>query len=81
MGEGPHKVLCLPGALGSIWTDFKPQIEGFDKQKFTVVAWDPPGYGKSRPPEKEFQTDFYEKDAQDAIDFMKVNLMFNLFLT
>ncbi|KOB68040.1 Bphl-like protein, partial [Operophtera brumata] len=72
VGKGPHKVLCLPGALGTIWTDFKPQIEGFDLEKFTLVVWDPPGYGKSRPPEKDFPADFYEKDADYAYEFMKI---------
>ncbi|XP_041968722.1 valacyclovir hydrolase [Aricia agestis] len=71
VGKGPHTLLCTPGALGSIWTDFKMQVEGFDQDKCCVVAWDPPGYGKSRPPEREFPTDFYEKDADAAISFMK----------
>lgn len=65
----------MPGALGSIWTDFKPQIEGFDREKFTVLAWDPPGYGQSRPPEKDFKPDFYEKDAECALEFMKVTYL------
>lgn len=85
VGKGPHTVLCAPGALGSIWTDFKMQIEGFDREKFSLVAWDPPGYGKSRPPEREFPTDFYEKDADAAYNFMKVccllefiNILFHL---
>lgn len=72
VGNGPHHVLCLPGALGSIWTDFTPQVEGFNREKFTLVAWDPPGYGKSRPPDKQFTEDFYEKDADYAYEFMKV---------
>ncbi|XP_031763901.1 valacyclovir hydrolase-like [Galleria mellonella] len=71
VGNGPHNVLCVPGALGSIWTNFKPQIEGFDREMFTLVAWDPPGYGKSRPPEKDFRTDFYERDADCAYELMK----------
>lgn len=71
VGSGAHNVLFLPGALGTIWTEGKPQIEGFNKDKFTLVAWDPPGYGKSRPPEKEFTTDFYEKDADISHEFMK----------
>ncbi|XP_013188182.2 valacyclovir hydrolase isoform X2 [Amyelois transitella] len=63
----------MPGALGSIWTDFKPQIEQFDREKFTLVAWDPPGYGKSRPPNKKFddKTLFYENDANYANKLMK----------
>ncbi|XP_034934729.1 valacyclovir hydrolase [Chelonus insularis] len=71
-GLGAHPVLLLPGALGSGWTDFKPQIEKLDKTKLTVVAWDPPGYGKSRPPDRIFSKDFFERDAQYAHDLMKV---------
>lgn len=66
-------MLCLPGALGSIWTDFKPQIEGLNREKFTLVVWDPPGFGKSRPPEKDFPPYFYERDADYAFEFMKVS--------
>ncbi|XP_049871065.1 valacyclovir hydrolase isoform X2 [Pectinophora gossypiella] len=71
VGSGPHTLLCMPGALGSIWTDFKPQVEGIDREKFTVVAWDPPGYGKSRPPLRDFPPELYERDADYAYEFMK----------
>ncbi|XP_035440548.2 valacyclovir hydrolase [Spodoptera frugiperda] len=71
VGNGAHHALFLPGALGTIWTEGKPQIEGFNRDKFTLVVWDPPGYGKSRPPEKVFSTDFYERDADAAYEFMK----------
>lgn len=74
VGNGAHHALFLPGALGTIWTEGKPQVEGFNREKFTLVAWDPPGYGKSRPPEKVFTTDFYEKDADMAYEFMKVTM-------
>nr|CAI5830525.1 unnamed protein product [Callosobruchus analis] len=70
VGEGSKTVLCCPGALGTIWSDFKPQVEGLDRNKLTIVAWDPPGYGKSRPPNRKFDTDFYEKDADAAYNFM-----------
>ncbi|XP_030020201.2 valacyclovir hydrolase-like isoform X1 [Manduca sexta] len=71
VGTGPHNVLCMPGIFGTIWTDFKPQIEGLDRNKFTVITWDPPGHGKSRPPEKELSLDFLECDADYAYNFMK----------
>ncbi|XP_015116955.1 valacyclovir hydrolase [Diachasma alloeum] len=71
-GSGEHPVLLLPGALGTIWTDFKPQIEGLDKNKLTIVAWDPPGYGKSRPPDRKYPDDFFDKDADYAHELMKV---------
>ncbi|KAB0337976.1 hypothetical protein FD754_024874, partial [Muntiacus muntjak] len=52
-------------------TDFGPQIENLNKKLFTVVAWDPRGYGHSRPPDRDFPVDFFERDAKDAIDLMK----------
>ncbi|XP_075231355.1 serine hydrolase BPHL-like isoform X2 [Lycorma delicatula] len=69
VGHGSKCVLCLPG---SIWSDFKPQIEHFDKSKLTVVVWDPPGYGKSRPPDRDFSSGFFQKDADFAARLMKV---------
>ncbi|KAJ2951292.1 hypothetical protein O0L34_g5695 [Tuta absoluta] len=71
VGNGPNTVLCLPGTLGTIWTNFQPQIEGFDLEKFTIVAWDPPGYGKSRPPERKFTPNFYAEDADLLFKLMK----------
>ncbi|CAH2002068.1 unnamed protein product [Acanthoscelides obtectus] len=70
-GDGPHKLICCPGALGTIWTDFKPQIEGLDRNIFTVIVWDPPGYGKSRPPERIFDFTMYESDADATHDLMQ----------
>lgn len=72
VGSGDRILLCFPGALGTIWSDFKPQVEKLDKNKFTVIAWDPPGYGGSRPPKRLFNSDFYHKDADVAHDFLKV---------
>ncbi|XP_057336468.1 valacyclovir hydrolase-like [Microplitis mediator] len=69
-GTGKQAVFFSPGALGSIWTDFKPQIESLDKTKFTIVAWDPPGYGKSRPPDRDFSGDFGQRDADYAYELM-----------
>jgi len=70
-GSGPRKVLCFPGALGTIWSDFKPQVEKLDKNLFTIIAFDPAGYGDSRPPIRKFTPDFYHTDAKIATDFMK----------
>ncbi|XP_020284135.1 valacyclovir hydrolase [Pseudomyrmex gracilis] len=71
VGKGDHPVLLLPGALGTIWTDWKPQIETMDADKLTIVAWDPPGYGKSRPPDRTFPDDFFYRDAVYAHNLMK----------
>nr|XP_034982269.1 valacyclovir hydrolase isoform X1 [Zootoca vivipara] len=71
-GSGSHAVLLLPGMLGSGQTDFGPQLKFMNKQQFTVVAWDPRGYGKSIPPLRDFPEDFFERDAKDAVDLMQV---------
>lgn len=57
--------------LGTIWTDFKPQIENLNADKLVIVAWDPPGYGKSRPPDRVFSDDFFQRDAAWANNLMK----------
>ncbi|KAG5849856.1 hypothetical protein ANANG_G00076140 [Anguilla anguilla] len=69
-GTGQHAVMLIPGALGSGQTDFGPQLESLDKDRFTVVSLDPRGYGNSRPPERDFPLDFFERDAKDAVDLM-----------
>ncbi|KAM4705026.1 valacyclovir hydrolase [Rhinophrynus dorsalis] len=70
-GWGDHAVLLLPGALGSSQTDFGPQLASWNKELFTIIAWDPRGYGKSIPPTRDFPSDFFERDAKDAIDLMQ----------
>lgn len=71
-GDKGKAVILLPGALGSAQSDFKPQIEALPGllKDHTIIAWDPPGYGKSTPPPKKFHLDFYEEDAQLANDLM-----------
>ncbi|XP_070816690.1 valacyclovir hydrolase isoform X1 [Chaetodon trifascialis] len=70
-GRGKHALLLLPGALGSTRTDFGPQLKSLNKERFTIVGWDPRGYGQSRPPDRDFPLDFFERDAKDAVDLMK----------
>lgn len=69
-GNGSHVVLCMPGALGTTQSDFGPQLRGLSKD-FTVVAFDPRGYGKSIPPKRDFPPDFFHRDANDAAELMK----------
>ncbi|CAL8069613.1 unnamed protein product [Orchesella dallaii] len=73
IGDGSHAFLCLPGALGCIEADFGPLLPKFTKNKFTVVAWDPPGFGKSRPPNRDFSggTQYFHRDAVSANELMK----------
>ncbi|KAF7648449.1 hypothetical protein LDENG_00156540 [Lucifuga dentata] len=77
-GRGKHAVLLLPGALGSAQTDFGPQLKSLNKERFTVVGYDPRGYGRSRPPDRDFPPDFYQRDAEDAVGLMKA-LGFGMF--
>ncbi|XP_077389842.1 valacyclovir hydrolase isoform X2 [Festucalex cinctus] len=72
-GSGNHAVLLLPGALGSTKTDFQPQLKSLNQDLFTVVGWDPRGYGQSRPPDRDFPLDFFERDARDAVDLMRAD--------
>ena len=46
---------------------------GLNHDKFTVICWDPRGYGKSRPPERDFPVDFFYRDANDAAKLMEVS--------
>lgn len=39
-----------------------------------MVGWDPRGNGRSRPPDRDFPPDFFERDAKDAVDLMKVRV-------
>jgi valacyclovir hydrolase len=68
-GQG-QTLLLIPGALGTGQSDFGPQLEALPGQGFRVIAFDPRGYGKSRPPAKEFPADFYQQDAQDCAALM-----------
>ncbi|EDO49935.1 predicted protein, partial [Nematostella vectensis] len=70
-GCGNHVLLCIPGALGSTQSDFGPQLKGLCKD-FTVIAFDPRGYGKSIPPVRDFPDEFFPRDASDAGMLMKV---------
>ncbi|XP_076132691.1 valacyclovir hydrolase [Alosa pseudoharengus] len=70
-GVGDHALLLMPGALGSGETDFGPQLKGLDKKHFTVVAFDPRGYGRSRPPHRDFPSDFFHRDARDGLQLMQ----------
>lgn len=71
VGTGKHPVLLIPGALGSAMTDFGPQLQTMDRDKFTVIGFDPRGYGRSIPPTRDFPIDFFDRDARDAAGLMK----------
>lgn len=68
-GEG-EALLFLPGALGTGAADFSDQLSWFG-QYYRVIAPDPRGYGQSRPPDRSFPLDFYQRDAEDMAALMK----------
>jgi len=68
-GQGPA-LLMIPGALGTGAGDFSAQIGWFAERGFTAIAPDPRGYGRSRPPRRDFPLDFYHRDAADMFALM-----------
>ena len=75
-GNGPHVILCIPGAVASCRWAFASQLEHFGREGsgYTIVAYDPRGYGKSRPPERNFclqEEHHLKRDANDAYHLMK----------
>jgi len=47
-------------------------MEHFNKELFTLVAWDPRGYGKNIPPTRDWPEQFFRRDADDAVKLMEV---------
>ena len=70
-GNGKHPIVCIPGALGTAKTDFEPQLAYFGREGsgFKIVAFDPRGYGSSRPAQR-FGGNFFVQDAMDAVGLM-----------
>jgi len=69
-GHGPIKLLCTSGTLGS-YDDFTDFLNGINADEFTAVAWDPPGYGRSRPPNRNQAVNRAQKDGGLAIKLME----------
>ncbi|XP_021967928.1 valacyclovir hydrolase [Folsomia candida] len=70
-GDGDHVVLLLPGIIGCIKHDFVPIFKKMNKDKFTLVSWDPPGYGYSRPPQRDFTGIPYRRDGHLVVKLME----------
>ncbi|KAI2808599.1 hypothetical protein BLOT_006544 [Blomia tropicalis] len=69
-GHGDCVLLMLPGSLGSTRIEFSQQFDGFDPDKFTLVSWDAPGFGNSRPPERDY-INCYNRDAKLLVQLME----------
>ena len=68
-GDAGLPLICMPGAMGTADSDFGPQLRDL-ADKLQVVSFDPRGYGQSRPPERDFPLDWYQRDADDAAALM-----------
>lgn len=78
-GHSEDALLCLPGALGSTRTDFEAQLKSPAlTANYSVIAVDPCGYGQSRPPDRNFPSDYLHRDAEDGLAVMQT-LGFNKF--
>lgn len=71
VGHGDHIVFLTPGAMGSTRTNFSAQLEKLNRDKFTIIAWDPPGYGYSLPPDRTFPLDYLIRDVKVAESFLE----------
>ncbi|CAG7724186.1 unnamed protein product [Allacma fusca] len=71
-GQGPQVVLCIAGVLGDVKSCFHPVWEKMDVEFFTFIGMDLPGYGYSRPPDRDYSDpDTYNNDAKVAMELMK----------
>jgi valacyclovir hydrolase len=62
-------IVFIPGALGTGTSDFENQLSWFS-QTHEVIAPDPRGYGESRPPQRDYPVNFYQRDAEDVLALM-----------
>ncbi|XP_027205168.2 serine hydrolase BPHL-like [Dermatophagoides pteronyssinus] len=72
-GNGPMIVLLIPGALGTAKSDFYKQLTGktaFDFNRYTFIAVELPGWGKSRPPKRPYGIDVYDTDVKCCMQLM-----------
>lgn len=79
-GTGEHVVLIIPGAIGTAASDFPQQLSNdsssedcLDYLKFTFVAVELPGWGRSVPPERSFGPHTYRHDARCCLALMEVS--------
>uniref|UniRef100_A0A1I7SFE9 AB hydrolase-1 domain-containing protein n=1 Tax=Bursaphelenchus xylophilus TaxID=6326 RepID=A0A1I7SFE9_BURXY len=58
--------------LGCYKKDFPENVlRAFDPNFATIICFDPPGYGKSRPPDRKQEVQLNKKDAKFGIALMK----------
>ncbi|KAI1728558.1 alpha/beta hydrolase fold domain-containing protein [Ditylenchus destructor] len=75
-GHGPTNYLFICGGVGCYKKDYPENVlRAFDPEIATIVCIDPPGYGTSRPPDRQQEVNRCKKDAAYCIALMeKLNL-------
>jgi len=64
-----NTLICMPGALGSVRSDFAYQLDHLSKD-FNILAYDPRGYGKSQKSMRQFPLTYFHQDASDVAMLM-----------
>lgn len=67
--HNPTTYLSVDRSTGSTQLEYGHQFDYFDPAKFTLVSWDAPGFGQSRPLERDYR-DCYERDARLLVELM-----------
>ncbi|CAJ0958855.1 unnamed protein product, partial [Mesorhabditis belari] len=71
-GHGATNMLTICGGVGCYAKDWPlSTLEHFDPEKYTIISIDPPGYGKSRPPERVQNVFRCQKDAVICMKLME----------
>lgn len=71
-----ENMICLLILLGSARIDFESNLRSFSSNRFTLVAWDSPGCGRSRQREPDFNAGYQSRNADIAYQLMKVGSHF-----
>ncbi|GAB6027790.1 hypothetical protein CHUAL_002024 [Chamberlinius hualienensis] len=71
LGHGKHHVFLVPGLMGTGRMDWGHQLKTLNRDKFTILTWDPPAFGFSSPPDHSERIDGFYKDAEVAGKLLK----------
>ncbi|CAG9537675.1 unnamed protein product [Cercopithifilaria johnstoni] len=71
-GSGKYIMLFICGGLGCYAKDFPEKLlKSFNPDNYTIICIDPPGYGKSRPPDRQQEINRCMNDAPFCIKLMQ----------
>ncbi|VDK80835.1 unnamed protein product [Litomosoides sigmodontis] len=71
-GCGKYVMLFICGGVGCYAKDFPGKLlSSFNPNNYTIICIDPPGYGKSRPPDRKQEVNRCMKDAPFCIKLMQ----------